>query len=272
MDSYRQSNLAYWESVVSIHLASAFYRADAFRQGANVLDSIEREFLGDIRGKRLLHLQCHFGLDTLSCARLGADVTGVDFSPRAIETARALASETRLSANFLEGDATDPPIPPAAFDIVFASWGAIMWIEDMNAWMRAAAKALVPGGRLLLIDGHPVTMMMDEHVSPTSPFTVRYPYQLRIPEMNASERDYADPSIRVEGKTFIWLHGIGEILSAAIAAGFEIRVFKELDRVPWEALPQLVKRDEVFWSLPDGAPFLPLAFALDARRVGDKGR
>lgn len=272
MDSYRQSNLAYWDSIVSIHLDSAFYRADAFRQGANVLDPIVRERMGDVRGKKLLHLQCHFGLDTLSLARMGAEVTGVDFSPRAIETARTLARETGLSASFVEGDVTAPPVPPAAFDIVFASWGAIMWIEDMGVWMRAAANALVAGGRLLLVEGHPAMMMMDEHVSPTSPFTVRYPYQSRVPELNEWDRDYADPSVRVEGKTFTWQHGVGEIMNAAIAAGFEIRGFEELDRVPWEALPQLVKRDDIYWSLPDSTPFLPLAFALDARRVADKGR
>lgn len=270
MDLYRQSNLAYWESVVSIHLASKFYRVDEFRRGVNVLDPIVRERIGDVRGKRLLHLQCHFGLDTLSLARMGAEVTGVDFSPRAIETAKALASETGLSASFVEGDVTAPPLPPAAFDIVFASWGAIMWIEDISAWMRAAAKALAVGGRLLLVEGHPAMMMMDEHVSPRSPFTMRYPYQSRMPEMNEFDRDYADPSARIEGKIFIWSHGVGEILNAAIAAGFEIRSFEELDRVHWAALPQLIKRDEVYWALPDGAPFLPLAFALEARRVGVK--
>ena len=266
MDAYKRANRTYWDLAVPVHLASAFYRADAFRRGGNVLDPIVRERLGDVAGKKILHLQCHFGLDSLCLARMGADVTGIDFSPPAIETARKLAHECGLNAHFIESDVTAPTEPLKNFDIVFASWGAICWIEDIEAWMHVAAGALRPGGRLHLIDGHPVIMMMDEHADPSGPFVMRYPYQSPQPVPDESSSDYAEPSMRIGGTTYLWQHGIGEIVSAAIAAGLEIRRLEELDRVPWVGLPHLIKRDEFYWSLAEGVPFLPLAFALEARR------
>src|SRR5262249_15236896 len=152
---YRSHNRAWWDELVAHHVASPFYRVDAFRRGEVVLDPIARERLTEVKGKRLLHLQCHFGLDTLSIARMGAEVTGVDFSPSAIATARALAKETGLPATFVEADVLAPPDDLTGFDFAFASWGAINWIADLDAWMRTAAQALKPGGRLLVIEGHP---------------------------------------------------------------------------------------------------------------------
>jgi SAM-dependent methyltransferase len=268
MDDYRSHNRAWWDELVPLHVASPFYKMDAFRRGENLLDPIARERLAGVKGKRLLHLQCHFGLDTLSIARMGADVTGLDFSPAAIAAARALAEETGLPATFVEADVLEPPDDLAGFDVVFASWGAISWIADIEGWMRTAAQALKPGGRLLLIEGHPAMFCMEDRGPADGPLTVRYRYASKEPiiESAQGEGSYAAPDAALKAScTVNFAHGLSAIFNAAIGVGFSIRKFEELDRIPWDArLPRLTKIDELYWALPREAPFFPLAFALDA--------
>ena len=258
-------NLAHWNAVTPHHVASPFYRTDDFRRGEVVLDSVVREAIGEVTGQRLLHLQCHFGLDTLSLARMGAIVTGLDFSPPAIEQAQALAAEAGIGARFVCADVLGPPPDLVGFDIVFASWGAIFWIADLGAWMRVAATALKSGGRLFLCEGHPAMLMLDERAPPGSPLTVRWPWDSAEPVVDEGELDYTGAKVgamRTEG----YLHGLGRILNAAMDAGLTIRRFAEGDRVPWKALDQLVKVDREYWMLPPGAPFVPLSFTLQAAK------
>jgi SAM-dependent methyltransferase len=268
MDDYRTENLAWWDELVPLHLNSPFYKTEVFRRGENVLDPIARERLTGVAGKRLLHLQCHFGLDTLSLARMGAEVTGLDFSPKAIAAARALSQETRIPGQFVEADVLEPPADLTGFDVVFASWGAINWIADLPRWMRTAARALKTGGRLVLIEGHPAMFALDDRSSPDGPLTVRYPYASPEPiiENALGQGSYAAPDAVLKApRTIGFAHGLSHIFAAAIEAGFAIRKFEELDRIPWDArLPQLVKVDDFYWALPKGAPFFPLAFALEA--------
>jgi SAM-dependent methyltransferase len=266
MPDYFALNRAHWDEVTGIHVASPFYRTEAFRRGAMVLDPIAVEGVGDVKGKSLLHLQCHFGLDTLSLARLGAEVTGLDFSAPALKEARALASQTGLPARFVEANVLQAPADLTGFDIVFASWGALCWIPDIPAWMRTAAHALKPGGRLVLIDGHPAMLMMAG--DGPAPFSVGYPYQTDEPIIIEGAGDYADTNAKVAAdRTAEWMHGIGRILNAAVDAGLVIRRLDELDRVPWHALPQLEQVDANYWRLPAGAPTFPLSFRLLAERV-----
>ncbi|MCP5432978.1 MAG: class I SAM-dependent methyltransferase [Alphaproteobacteria bacterium] len=259
-----EHNLAYWNRVTPIHAASSFYRTAEFRNGACVLDPVTRAALGEVGRKRLLHLQCHFGLDTLSIARLGASVTGLDFSPPAIGLARELAREAGLDARFFCADVLAPPASLGEFDIVFASWGAIYWIDDLEAWMRVASRALRPGGRFCLCEGHPALLMLDEATS-DGPLTVRWPYSALEPQISVDVPDYADESTR-SGRTEGYLHGLARILNAAIGAGLTIRAFDEGDRVPWKALSRLVKVDRDYWALPEGVPRIPLSFTLQAVR------
>jgi SAM-dependent methyltransferase len=266
MDNYIKTNRAWWGEVAPLHVRSAFYKTDVFRRGENVLDPIICERIGKLEGKRLLHLQCHFGLDTLSLARMGADVTGLDFSANAIAIARALSQETGVPGRFIEADVLDAPTDLIDFDIVFASWGAIGWVGDLSRWMSTAASALKPGGRLLLIEGHPAMFALDDR-SGECPLTVRYPYDSPEPIIEDGGRgSYAAPdAILKSSRTIGFAHGLSRIFTAAIEAGFIIRKFEELDRVPWDArLPRLAKVDEHYWALPPGTPFFPLAFALDA--------
>jgi SAM-dependent methyltransferase len=268
MENYRAINRSYWDEAALLHVPSSFYKTDAFRRGENVLDPIARERLGDIAGKRLLHLQCHFGLDTLSMARLGADVTGLDFAPNAIAAARDLSRETGVPASFIEADVLDPSPSLHGFDIVFASWGALGWVGDLPRWMRTAAEALKPKGRLLLIEGHPGLAVLDDKASPDAPFVVRYDYDAAEANVEDSQGTYAVPDAQLASPRTVWFsHGLSRILTAAIGAGFLIRRFEELDRVPWNALPQLVKVDDFYWAVPKGMPSIPLAFALDAEKA-----
>lgn len=153
------ANRALWDSLAETHGTTATdqsYDVEAFLGGQQTLRSIERELAGDVAGKDLLHLHCHFGMDTLNWARLGARVTGVDFSPVAITRARALAERAGLVADFVVADTQRLPDSLAAgFDVVVATYGVLSWIADVNAWMRGAARALRPGGRLVLVDIHP---------------------------------------------------------------------------------------------------------------------
>jgi SAM-dependent methyltransferase len=268
VEDYRKTNRAHWDELASLHVTSPFYRTDAFRRGQNVLDPIVRERLGDVSGKRLLHLQCHFGLDTLSIARMGADVTGLDFSPNAIAAARELSGETGVRATFVEADVLDPPDGLTGFDIVFSSWGAIGWISDVSRWMRTAAQALRPNGRLLLVEGHPIMNIFDDRAAPDAPFVTRYPYDSAEPVVEEIQGSYAVPGATLRSPRAVYFcHGLAGILNAAVEAGLVIQKFEELDRVPWLALPQLVRTDDFYWTVPMGMPPIPLAFALDARKL-----
>jgi SAM-dependent methyltransferase len=260
-------NLAHWNEVTAHHVVSPMYRTDDFRRGEIVLDPVVRGAIGDVAGRRLLHLQCHFGLDTLSLARMGASVTGLDFSPAAIEQARALAAEAGLAAEFVCADVLDPPPGLTDFDIVFTSWGAIYWIADMDAWMRVAAGALKPGGRLFLCEGHRALLMLDERAAPGAPMQVRWPYDSAEPIIEEGDFDYTGARVAAR-RTHSYPHGLAKILGAAMRAGLAIRGFSEGDRIPWKALEQLVKLDRDYWVLPPGAPFVPLSFTLQAVKAG----
>jgi SAM-dependent methyltransferase len=263
-DLYKD-NLAYWNDIAPVHMASSFYRTEDFRKGEMVLDEVARAAAGDVAGRRLLHLQCHFGLDTLSLARLGAIATGLDYAPAAVDAARKLSRQTGVRADFVLADVLQPPAELKGFDIVFASWGAICWHRDIGRWMQVAADALKPGGRLCLVEGHPAMLMLDDKGKAGERLKVGFDYDSPDPITSEGFEDYAEPGARAgTGRTFSWNHGLGRILNAAIEAGFVIRRLDEGDRVPWKALPQLVPNGAGYWTLPASSPLVPLNFTLDA--------
>jgi SAM-dependent methyltransferase len=166
MDEYRRTNLDLWNEWTRIHVASEFYNVEGFREGGSSLLPLELEELGNVAGKRLLHLQCHFGMDTLSLARMGAEVTGVDFSPEAIEAARRLAAEVDVDATFVQSDIYDladvaPPEWDGAFDIVFVTYGAVEWLHDLRPWADLIARFLRPGGTFYMAKLHPFSGMLE---------------------------------------------------------------------------------------------------------------
>jgi 2-polyprenyl-3-methyl-5-hydroxy-6-metoxy-1,4-benzoquinol methylase len=218
---------------------------------------------GDVAGLDLLHLQCHFGLDTLSFARRGARVTGVDFSPVAVQRAQRLAEQAGLAAEFVESDVlTLPAGLTGRFDLVFASYGVLCWVSSARAWMESAANCLRPGGALVLIDIHPLVQMVDT----VRPLVMDFPYAGEQPHTFTSEASYAvgglDPSIR---QTVQWPHGLGEVVTAAVAAGLRVESLTE-----WfdeDQDPKLVVGDDGRARFPIGSEYLPTSFGLRAGRA-----
>lgn len=206
MNDYIESNRRHWDELVPIHVRSTFYDVESFKAGRSTLTTIEHEELGDVCGKSLLHLQCHFGLDTLSWAREGARVTGVDFSPEAVRVARDLAQELHLEAAFLESDVYKlPQALSGAFDIVFASYGVICWLPDFPRWATIAASYVKPGGIFYLLDSHPAGSMLDDTAADS--LKLRYPYfSAGTPLTFEGDGSYADRSAKAPQWAHLRVH------------------------------------------------------------------
>lgn len=260
-----EANRRLWDSWTPIHERSAFYDVDAFRAGTTSLRSIELEELGDeVEGKSLLHLQCHFGLDTLSWARMGAEVTGVDLSPKAVETARLLATELGLPARFVACDvmALRQELSET-FDIVFTSYGVLDWLEDLDRWGRVVADSLRPGGTFYMVEFHPVTGMLNEDGRSIEHGYFRQAKPLAIAEKGT----YADPEAEVEGTSYVWSHSLAEVLSALIAAGLVIEHLHEFDESPYDCFPFTKEVTPGRAIVPGMEGKLPLVYSLRAHKL-----
>jgi SAM-dependent methyltransferase len=266
MDELTRANWQRWNEVVDIHLRSDDYRVAAFRAGGADLHATEAAEIGDVTGKRLLHLQCHFGLDTLRLARRGAIVTGLDYSPKAIAAARQLARDTGLDARFVEGDVHDAPrLIEGSFDVVFVTWGAICWLPDIRRWAEIAAGFVAPGGFLYLLEGHPVALMMMQRDDQT--FRVTDDYFARMPIATDEDVTYTGDADKLSNTRYYnWIHPLGDTVTAVVDAGLRLEYLREHDSVPWRMYPTLVADRDGMWRLPPGQPRLPLAFSLKARR------
>jgi SAM-dependent methyltransferase len=266
-------NQANRDERVPIHVdAKPAYDLAALRAGTDRLDPIAATILGPVGGLRVLHLQCHFGMDSLVLARQGAAVTGVDFSSPAIAIARSLAAELGLAhrARFVEANVYDAPaaLPePGTFDRVLVSWGALCWLPDIAAWARIVAGFLAPGGYLALAEAHPFVHVFDSDKAAPGGMPVWYvPYLGREATLEDQPRDYADPDATSRNsRTWQWLHPLGDILSALIGAGLRIDRFEEHDSLTWRLFDRLVKRGPDDYAWPD-KPWLPLAFSLRATK------
>jgi SAM-dependent methyltransferase len=235
-DDYRAANIALWNELTGIHQGSAYYDVAGFLAGKSSLGRIESEELEPhVAGRSLLHLQCHFGLDTLSWARRGATVTGVDFSGNAIALARRLAAETGLPATFIESDVYElPRVLAGPFDIVFTSWGVLIWLPDLARWARLIADYLAPGGIFYIAEFHPFAFTLDDEAD--RPLVGRDFYFHR-PEPHAWENDgsgsYADPGAHVQAAVqYEWNHPLGEIVTSLLDAGLTIDYLHEFPFTP----------------------------------------
>ena len=264
------ANRELWNAWADLHVASSFYNVDSFVADphSRPLDSIERELVGDVAGKRLLHLQCHFGLDTLRLAMMGAEVTGVDFSPVAIAHARELSERIGVPGAFVETDVRSLPdeVVPGSFDVVFTSYGVLSWLPELTAWAETIASRLVPGGVFCIAESHPSLWIWDEEL-PEPPLVVRYSYfgdgdPLVLPEKGS----YAVPDADFEGQSHSWQHTFEEIFGALLGAGLTIEWLREYPRITWQHFPFLEQDVEGWWRLPAGMAEIPLLFALRARK------
>jgi SAM-dependent methyltransferase len=262
MDEYLQANREHWDELVDYHVRSPLYDVAAFKAGRNTLDAVIREGVGDVAGKTLLHLQCHFGLDTLSWARLGARVTGVDFSPRAVAAARKLAAEVGLAAAFVCSDVYDLPSHLGGdFDVVFTSYGVLPWLPDLERWAKVAARFVKPGGLFFVADTHPFLNVFDDE---SAELRLRYPYFNREAMGYDETGSYAVPDAAVKHtRCYEWQHSVGELLNAVVAAGLRVESYREYPFTFDRYCPALEKDAAGFWRLP-GRDVIPLMFALRA--------
>jgi SAM-dependent methyltransferase len=273
-EEFYAGNRAWWDQVVPVHEASRGYDREGFLRGEKPLCPVEVEELGPlVAGKRLVHLQCHFGMDTLNLARLGATVTGLDFSEPAIEAARRLSAESGVPGRFVLGNVYDAPgILDERFDIVYTGIGALCWLPDVRRWAHVVAALLEPGGTFYIYEGHPVLWTMpDERDDQALVVTYRY-FEQAEPVSWEGDTTYVDgPKLEVK-RTYEWNHGLGEIVTALIEAGLRIDFVHEHREVPWKALPWMepVEGQRGMWRLPEAQrDLLPLMYSIMATRPAE---
>ncbi|MHA2173221.1 MAG: class I SAM-dependent methyltransferase [Candidatus Hodarchaeales archaeon] len=267
MKKFIDANKKRWDELAEAHYKGKGYNVKEFIKGGISISDIELHEVGDVKGKRLLHLQCHFGKDTLSWARLGATVTGVDFSGRAIELAQQLSNETDLKATFIQSEISkleQSTLVPASFDIVFTSHGAIYWLPDLQKWAELIYRYLKPGGFFYIADSHPTgNMFDDEH---KSDLVIRYPYFHSEKPLDLDvEGSYAEVNVEIKNKKeYGWVHNMGYIINSLIKAGLQIEFLHEYPFVSWQMFPFLVEKEGNWWHLPEKYEKIPLTFTLKA--------
>jgi SAM-dependent methyltransferase len=266
------ANEELWNAWTAVHAAGDFYDLEGFKAGGVRIRPYEIELLGDVTGRSLLHLQCHFGIDTLSFARLGARVTGADLSPDAIELARMLADELGFpDARFVRSNLYDlPNALDGTFDIVYTSRGVLGWLPDIRAWARVVAHFLAPGGTFFITEAHPVMNVFENEGVAPGELRLTYPYwEHREPLTFAVKGSYADPDADVGDLTeHSWDHGLGEIVTALVDAGLRIDKLIEHPFLEWK-VDFLVEEEagNDRWVLPPGTSGeLPFMFTLLASK------
>jgi SAM-dependent methyltransferase len=268
-DAVRANN-ALWDEWTSIHETSAFYDLEGFKRGGIRLADYEVEEIGDVRGLDLLHLQCHFGIDTLSWARLGARVTGADFSQAAVDLAARTAAEIGVAdARFVRSDLFElPNVLGGDFDLVYTSRGVLGWMPEIRRWAEVVAHFVRPGGRFYITEIHPIAQAFEvENVVPGQ-LDLVYPYwEHRAPLSLQTQGSYADPSAHVETPTeYGWAHGLGEIVTALSEAGLRIQSLREYPFNAWR-LDYLADAGDSTWRLPPSVKGeLPLSFSILASK------
>ena len=264
-------NLRTWEAWTKIHIGSDFYDVASFRDGTRPIRLADYEIaeVGPVEGKTLLHLQCHFGLDTLSWARLGAQVTGADFSPEAISQGTALAADLGIPASFLVSNVYELPDNLAGqFDVVYTSRGVLGWLPEIRRWAKVVAHFVKPDGFFYITEAHPISMVFDEENVQPGELRLAYPYWEHEEPITFEVRgSYADRDAPTEGLTeHGWNHSMGEIVTALADAGLRIEFLHEFDFMGWE-MGYLVRDHEGIWRLPAGQNGkLPLFFSIRASK------
>jgi SAM-dependent methyltransferase len=258
-------NRAFWDERVPLHVASDFYAVDAFLAGESMLRPFEIEEMGDVNGMTLFHPQCHFGMDTLSWARQGARVTGLDFSEPAIEAARDIAARAGIDADFVVSNVYDAEeaVGGRTFDVVYTGLGAINWLPDINRWATTMAARVKPGGRFYLAEFHPVAGIFSDET-----LDVEWPYFGRVGMERDEGGSYVDMEAQTQANDTIETeHPLGNVVSALIDAGLEIRSLREHDYTLFQAWPFLERHDDRTYRMPEGSPDLPLMYSVLARRA-----
>jgi SAM-dependent methyltransferase len=263
MQDYLEVNRSLWNKRTDVHLGSLFYDVEAFVKGRQSLNEIELNLLGEIAGKNVLHLQCHFGQDTISLQRLGAKATGVDLSDRSVSAARDLTERTGTDAQFICCDVYELPTRlDGAFDIVFASYGAIPWLPDLDRWAAVVYRALKPGGRLVFVEFHPVVWMFDGDFA-----SIGYSYFNTGAIAETETGTYADPDADFTAQSVTWNHAISEVVSSLIGSGLALKSFEEFSYSPYNCFRHTVEVAPRKYRISHLGDKIPMVYALVACRT-----
>jgi ubiquinone/menaquinone biosynthesis C-methylase UbiE len=263
MNEYQQyfdANKDLWNQRTVVHKDSDFYDLAGFKNGNDVLTPIELKELGDVKGKTMLHLQCHFGMDSLNWARKGAKVTGMDLSDNAIKEAQQLNNELGLDAKFICCNLYDlPDHLEGQFDIVFTSYGVVGWLPDLDGWASIVARYLKPGGTFYIAEFHPVVWMFDDD------FThIQYSYENREIIVTDSAGTYTDRNADIKAKEYSWNHSISEVLNALIGAGLRIEQFNEFMYSPYPCFRNVVPTTDGNWHIKGLEGKIPMVYSVKA--------
>lgn len=261
-NQYLEINKKLWNEKVEHHVASDFYDVPGFLAGNTSLKSAELNLLGDVTGKTILHLQCHFGQDTISLARMGAISTGVDFSEEAIKKAKELAAQTNANASFICSDIYSlPDVLDGQFDIVFTSYGTIGWLPDMDKWAAVVAKFLKPGGQFIFVDFHPVMWMYDNSFS-----KVTFHYFNKEAIVETLNGTYADKDAPLQNTEIGWNHSISEVLNALLGNGLTLKQFGEYDYSPYNCFSETEEFEPGKFRIKHFENKIPMMYSIVAVR------
>ncbi|MEI9912116.1 MAG: class I SAM-dependent methyltransferase [Bacteroidota bacterium] len=284
MENYHQyfeANKHLWNQRTAVHKDSSFYDLAGFKAGKNVLTPIELNELGDVKGKKMLHLQCHFGMDSLNWARLGAHVTGIDISDEAINEAKKLNDEIGLNAKFIccnvydlyPGNSESFEAPPleateqsegwelrsGEADIIFTSYGVVGWLPDLDKWAEIISHYLKPGGIFYMAEFHPVVWMFDDE------FThIKYFYENRELIVTENYGTYTDRDANIKGKEYSWNHSISEVLNALIKQGLQIEHFNEFTYSPYPCFSNIIQGEDGNWCIKGMEGKIPMVYSVKA--------
>ena len=259
-DNYKEINKKLWNEKTKAHVDTEFYDNKGFLAGKNSLNPVEVNLLGDIKGKKILHLQCHFGQDTLSMARMGAQTTGLDLSDEAIDVAKNLNNQLGLNSEFICSDVYDAPDSlNEQFDIVFTSYGTIGWLPDLDKWAAVINRCLKPGGKLVFVEFHPVVWMFDYDFTK---FNYSYFNDGAIIETN--EGTYADRKADISTKEVSWNHPLSEVFQGLIKNNMSIESFEEFDYSPYNCFNNTIEIEPNKFQIKGLQGIIPMLYAITA--------
>lgn len=261
-EDYIEINRKSWNIKTDIHIESEFYNQKAFLNGENSLNSIELDLLGDLKGKSILHLQCHFGQDTISFSRLGAKATGVDLSDNAIDKAREIAKKLNTDTEFICCDVYDLPNHlDRQFDYVFTSYGTIGWLPDLDKWAKVVSRFLKPNGKFVFVDFHPVVWMFDDNFE-----KIGYNYFKDNAIIETVDGTYAEKNASISLKTVNWNHAISEILNSLIQNNLEINSFNEYDYSPYDCFDNIEEFEPKKYRVKHLGNKIPMVYSIVATK------
>ncbi|HET6245908.1 MAG: class I SAM-dependent methyltransferase [Bacteroidetes bacterium] len=261
-NNYIEINKQSWNNRTESHLKSDFYDMKGFLNGKSSLQQIELDLLGDIKGKSILHLQCHFGQDTISLSKLGANVTGIDFSDTAIQNAVRLAKEMKSDTKFICCDIYDLPNHlNQQFDIVFTSYGTIGWLPDLDKWAKVVSKFLKSNGKFVFVEFHPVIWMFDDNFE-----KIEYNYFNSGAIVETENGTYADRNAKITQQYVCWNHSMSEVLNSLISKGLEINSFKEFDYSPYNCFKNTIEFEPGKYRIEHLGNTIPMVYSIKATK------